>query len=60
MVRSTFDRSLWIILVFDGLCFQGVGRGRPTISLPSVGRLSIQCEILNISQPYGPSGLLRG
>jgi hypothetical protein len=39
------------------ICFWGVERGRcarPTISSPSVSRLSIQWVILNISQPYRP------
>jgi hypothetical protein len=38
-------------------CFWGAERGRrirPTISQPSVSRMSRQCGILNISQPYRP------
>jgi hypothetical protein len=33
---------------------QGIGRGLWTALLPTVSRLSRQCGILNISQPYRP------
>jgi hypothetical protein len=60
-LRSLYQK--WVPDIKIQKCFWGVQRGRCvrlTIPLPSVSRLSRQCRILNISQPYRPSRLVTG